>query len=113
MAFVRNEWYVVALRRELSEGLLARTVLGESVVLYRRSSGEAVALRNRCSHRGFPLSEGTLKDDVITCGYHGFRFGCDGVCLSVPGQPKVPARADVRRYPLVENGPFVWIWPGD
>ncbi len=113
MAFVRNEWYVVALRRELGDGLLARTVLGESVVLYRSASGDPVALRNRCSHGGFPLSEGTLKDDIITCGYHGFRFGCDGVCLSVPGQSKIPARADVRRYPLAENGPFVWIWPGD
>lgn len=110
--FVRNEWYVVALRRELDAGLLARTVLGESIVLYRRSTGEPVALRNRCTHRGYPLSEGTLKDDVITCGYHGFRFDCAGVCVSVPGQDKVPARADVRHYPLAENGPFVWIWPG-
>ena len=47
MAFVRNEWYVVALRRELGDGLLARTVLGESVVLYRSASGDPVALRNR------------------------------------------------------------------
>jgi nitrite reductase/ring-hydroxylating ferredoxin subunit len=113
MAFVQNEWYVVALKRELDEGLLARTVLGQSVVLFRRSDGQPVALRNRCPHKGFPLSEGMLKGDVLACGYHGFRFDTSGTCLSVPGQVAIPTRANVRSYPLVENGPFVWIWPGD
>ena len=113
MAFVKNEWYVVALRRELENGMLSRTILGQTVMLYRRSSGEPVALRDRCSHRGFPLSQGVLKDDVVTCGYHGFTFDGTGTCLSVPGQDKIPARADVRSYPVAENGPFIWIWPGD
>ena len=112
--FVRNTWYIAALRSELDGPMLARTILGTSVNLYRTSDGTPVALRNRCPHRGYPLSEGTLgPDDVITCGYHGFRFGPDGTCLSVPGQQAVPAHADVQTYPVVENGPFVWIWMGD
>jgi phenylpropionate dioxygenase-like ring-hydroxylating dioxygenase large terminal subunit len=114
MTFVRNEWYVVALKRELDDShLLARRVLGESVVLYRRSDGEPVALRNRCPHKGYPLSEGVLKGDVLACGYHGFRFDTSGTCLSVPGQDNIPNRAAVRAFPLAEYGPFVWIWPGD
>ena len=77
--FVRNTWYIAALRSELDGPMLARTILGTSVNLYRTSDGTPVALRNRCPHRGYPLSEGTLgPDDVITCGYHGFRFGPDG-----------------------------------
>lgn len=112
MTFIQNAWYVVALRREIEDRLFSRRVLGTSVVLYRDSVGKVVALRDRCSHRGYPLSEGTLKDDVITCGYHGFCFSASGECLRVPGQGTAPSRARVRSYPVVENGPFVWIWPG-
>lgn len=113
MSFIENAWYVVALRRELEANLLSRRVLGTSVVLYRDRTGGVVALRDRCTHRGYPLSEGTLKDDVITCGYHGFCFDRTGACVSVPAQDNAPRRATVRAYPVAENGPFVWIWPGD
>ncbi|MGI5157452.1 Rieske 2Fe-2S domain-containing protein [Microbispora sp. CA-102843] len=113
-SFVRNAWYIAALRSECGEQMLARSILGVSVMLFRTRSGRTVALRNRCSHRGYPLSEGTLgSDDVITCGYHGFRFDPEGTCLSVPGQSGIPGGSDVRSFPTAENGPFVWIWMGD
>ncbi|MEO3858179.1 aromatic ring-hydroxylating dioxygenase subunit alpha [Acrocarpospora sp. B8E8] len=112
--FVRNAWYIAALRSECGERMLARSVLGVSVTLFRTRSGRTVALRNRCSHRGYPLSEGSLgPDDVITCGYHGFRFDAAGTCLSVPGQSGIPGGSDLRSFPAAENGPFVWIWMGD
>jgi vanillate O-demethylase monooxygenase subunit len=113
VSYVENCWYVAALAEEVTHELRARRILGLSVVMFRRSDGSLVALRNRCSHRGYPLSEGLLKDDTIQCGYHGFTFDCSGTCLSVPGQDNVPAKAHVRAYPLVELGPFVWIWMGD
>jgi phenylpropionate dioxygenase-like ring-hydroxylating dioxygenase large terminal subunit len=112
--FVRNVWYIAALRSEVDGPMLGRTILGVSVVLYRTRAGKVVALRNRCPHRGYPLTEGKLgDDDVLACGYHGFRFAPDGTCLSVPGQDNIPGRSDVRSFPVTENGPFVWIWMGD
>jgi nitrite reductase/ring-hydroxylating ferredoxin subunit len=37
--------------------------------------GERVyALDNRCPRIGFPLSQGTTRDDVLTCHWHHTRF---------------------------------------
>jgi len=110
---IEDAWYVAALGSQLDRTLRSRRILGRSVLLYRDSSGQAVALSNRCSHRGFPLTEGVLDGDLISCGYHGFTFDTCGTCVSVPGQSAIPSRANVAAYPTREVGPFVWVWLGD
>ncbi|HEX3787997.1 MAG TPA: aromatic ring-hydroxylating dioxygenase subunit alpha [Pseudonocardiaceae bacterium] len=112
-AFVRNQWYVAAYGREVGRELLARTVLGEPLVLYRTESGEAVALADRCVHRRFPLSESRLDGDRVVCGYHGFTYDSSGACVAVPGQRRIPRTARVAGYPVVEQDSFVWVWIGD
>jgi phenylpropionate dioxygenase-like ring-hydroxylating dioxygenase large terminal subunit len=87
----RDCWYVVALSAEVDRTLLARRVLNEPVVLFRDEAGKPVALEDRCAHRWYPLSKGTLEGDTVICGYHGFRYGCDGNCLEVPSQPRFQA----------------------
>lgn len=104
-----NCWYVAALSDEVGEGLLARRLLDKHVVLYRRASGEVVALEDRCVHRAFPLSEGRLDGDRVVCGYHGFSYEPDGCLADVPSQENVPPGARVPAYPVVETAPFVWI----
>ena len=95
MTFVQNQWYVAAYAAELGRSLLARTILGEPMVLFRASSGRPVALADRCVHRHFPLSQSQLVDDTIVCGYHGFTYGTDGRCVAVPGQQRIPRTARV------------------
>ncbi|HWD96486.1 MAG TPA: aromatic ring-hydroxylating dioxygenase subunit alpha [Acidimicrobiales bacterium] len=109
---LRDHWYVAALSSEVSSRPLSRQILGEHVALYRTESGVAVALADRCPHRGYPLSLGTVVGETLVCGYHGFTFDCEGVCVEVPGQDRIPGRADARRYALVEQGPWIWIWTG-
>jgi vanillate O-demethylase monooxygenase subunit len=92
---------------------IGRTVCGEPIVLYRTTAGVPVAMDDRCPHRGFPLSAGSLCGDDIQCGYHGLRFTPAGNCSWAPGQDRVPARAHVTTRPLAEVGPWVWIWMGD
>lgn len=111
--FLKNSWYVAAWDREVTRDLLARTFLGEPVVLYRRRDGTPVALEDRCCHRHLPLSMGSLKEDLLQCGYHGLRFDASGKCVEIPGQDSVPPQARVRAYPLVERYHWVWIWMGD
>jgi phenylpropionate dioxygenase-like ring-hydroxylating dioxygenase large terminal subunit len=110
--FLRNSWYVAAWDRELSRIPLARTFLGEPVVLWRRQDGGAVALEDRCCHRQLPLSMGKLEGDRLRCGYHGLLFDATGKCVEIPGQDSVPPQARVRSYPLVERFGWVWIWMG-
>jgi vanillate O-demethylase monooxygenase subunit len=111
--FIFEAWYVAAWGEEITRTPLRRVLLDEPVVFYRRTDGTPVALTDRCCHRAYPLSRGTLAGDDIVCGYHGFAFDACGVCTLVPGHASVPKSARVRAYPLVESGPFVWIWMGD
>ncbi len=109
-----QHWWIAASGAEIGrERLLARRILDMSVLFYRRADGMVVALEDRCPHRGTPLSLGWLEGDHVVCGYHGLRFAEDGACVRIPTQEQIPRMACVRAYPVVENGPFVWIWTGD
>ena len=110
---VRNAWYVAALADEVTRQPLARRLLGVPVMLYRQLDGTPVALEDRCAHRSFPLSRGSIDGDTVVCGYHGARYGADGRCRQVPSQAQVPPGAVVRAFPLRQAGKLVWIWLGD
>jgi phenylpropionate dioxygenase-like ring-hydroxylating dioxygenase large terminal subunit len=114
-AFVRDQWYVAAYGREIGRELFTRTVCGESILFWRTVDGAVTAMSDRCVHRRFPLSEkpSHLVGDTVVCGYHGFTYGADGVCVAVPGQTRVPRTARLRGYPVVEQDSFVWVFIGD
>ena len=111
--FVRNAWYIAAWPEEIANGLAARTIMNEPIVLFRDADGKAAALEDRCCHRGAPLSHGWKTDDGLQCGYHGLTFDGSGRCVSIPGEDSVPAKARVRTYPIVEGQQTIWIWMGD
>ncbi len=110
---VRNGWYVAAFAHEVSTSPIARTFLGEPVALYRKSSGEAVAVGGRCPHRGYPLGKSFVENDQLVCGYHGIAFDSDGKCSRVPSQAMIPGAICIPTYPLVEHGEWLWIWMGE
>lgn len=108
-----NCWWVAGFSNEIGRELLGRWLLDIPVLLYRSEGGGAIALENRCPHRGAPLNLGCLKGDSVQCGYHGFLFAPDGTCTDVPSMKSPPASASVRSFPLIEQPPFVWIYLGD
>jgi len=113
-AWVKNAWYVAAWSHEIEPGRIhARTIIDQPLVLYRTSTGEVVALEDRCPHRFAPLSLGRLEGDELRCMYHGLKFAPDGTCVEIPGQKLIPAGACVRRYPLEIVGSWVWLWMGE
>ena len=105
-------WYVAGLAEEFGHTLKAKTLLERSVVFFRRTDGMLIALQNRCAHRSFPLSESKLIGDEIQCGYHGIRYNSEEEIVDVPCQTSCPS-VRLRKYPVVERGPLVWIWMGD
>jgi phenylpropionate dioxygenase-like ring-hydroxylating dioxygenase large terminal subunit len=114
MAFLMNTWYVAAWADELGDNMLPRQLLERNVVLYRRRDRTPVALDDRCPHRFAPLHMGRVVGDQIECAYHGLRFDCTGVCTLNPhGNGKIPSRAVVRAYPVIERYELLWIWMGD
>lgn len=112
--FLRNCWYVAGFREDVqADAVVARKVIGERLVLYRRDDGSLVALQDRCPHRHAPLSAGRKEGDALRCMYHGLKFGADGRCIEVPGQALIPAKACVRSFPVREAGCWIWVWMGD
>jgi vanillate O-demethylase monooxygenase subunit len=111
--YLRNEWYVAALSDELEGRPVARTLLGQPLVLFRTASGKAAVMDNRCPHRGAPLSTGEVVGESLVCGYHGFSFETTGRCNHIPGGAVIPAKACVRSYPVVDRWGWVFVWMGD
>ncbi len=111
--FLRNVWYVAGPIGELDEGVVSRRICDELIALYRKGDGSVVALEDRCPHRFVPLSMGRREGDDLRCGYHGLKFGPDGVCTERPGgADENPAPICVKAYPAVENYGYVWLWMG-
>ncbi|TGT63233.1 aromatic ring-hydroxylating dioxygenase subunit alpha, partial [bacterium M00.F.Ca.ET.159.01.1.1] len=111
--FLRNCWYVAAWDHEVADRLVPTRILGEDIVLYRRTDGVVAALEDACPHRKLPLSMGRIKGDTVECGYHGLTFDSTGTCTRVPGAEKIPHVACVRSYPIAERYGLLWIWMGE
>ena len=113
MDYVMNAWYVAGWSSEFVDDLRSITILEQNIVTFRSTSGQVVALEDRCPHRLLPLSKGKRLGDAIQCGYHGMTFDCSGQCVRIPGQEKIPPNAYVRAYPVQERNDIVWVWMGD
>lgn len=112
--FVRNSWYVACASEDLGSRPFERVILGQPIAFYRSGEGKAMAMFGICPHRFYPLAlHGKVTGDALVCNYHGFTYdGRTGACIRVPSQRSVP-NFQQRVYPVVERGPWVWIWPGD
>ena len=88
---LRGYWYPVATDLEVTAGPVQRTLLGERIVIYKDTKGNAIAAPDRCPHREAPLSAGTVDRGVLTCCYHGWQFGEGGRCVAIPSaEPNFP-----------------------
>src|ERR1044071_1240662 len=82
---LREVWYYAVPGRRLGHGrTLAKTILGEPLLLGRDRAGAVFALRDICAHRGMPLSRGRFDGTEIECCYHGWRFDTAGRCTAIP-----------------------------
>ncbi|UQA55992.1 aromatic ring-hydroxylating oxygenase subunit alpha [Polyangium aurulentum] len=114
---LKNFWYVVEDCANVGTSPKKVTVLGQDLVLFRKGSdGRVVALSNLCVHRMGSLARGTVDGDCVRCPYHGWTFGADGACTSIPANPPgtpIPKKARVDSYPVEERYGWVWVFLGD
>lgn len=86
--YERTLFHPVAEADDLGAEPLAVRLFGESLVLWRDSSGAVHAAADRCPHRGAALSAGRVHGDTLECPYHGWRFDGRGRCVSIPALPQ-------------------------
>ena len=110
-AAIAAGWHPVAVLAELRSRPLARTLLGEPLVVFRGENGPAV-FRDRCPHRGMPLSRGRVARGCIVCPYHGWAFGENGACREVPGSQALP-KTRAEQMPAYVAAGLIWSRIGD
>ncbi|MDZ4743198.1 MAG: non-heme iron oxygenase ferredoxin subunit [Verrucomicrobiota bacterium] len=77
-------------------------IKGEDVGLFN-IDGEFCAMENTCPHQGAPLTQGPVKDGVVMCPWHMWRFNVKtGKSLTAPG-------ADMKTYEIKIEGEDVLI----
>ncbi|ELY61342.1 Rieske (2Fe-2S) iron-sulfur domain-containing protein [Natronococcus amylolyticus DSM 10524] len=86
------------------QGRAQVSVDGTPLALFHHES-EVRAVDNRCPHMGFPLSEGTVDDGVLTCHWHHARF--ELAC----GDTFDPWADDVQTYPVEIRDGDVYVNP--
>ncbi len=82
----------------------------EDLVLWR-TGGKAIAWQDLCIHRGARLSLGSVKNDHLSCKYHGWTYDVEGKCDLIPAHPsqKPPERAVVATYLCREKYGLIWV----
>ena len=113
---LRRYWYPIARTPELSdEPVLAITLLGENLALYRTDSGNLGLVSQRCAHRGASLAYGIPEEDGLRCPYHGWKYSERGHCLEQPAEPPESTFKDrirIPAYPVQELGGLIWAYLG-
>ncbi len=108
-------WVPVALSGDLPDaGVMRALVEGAQpldLVVWRSRSGQVSAFDNRCPHRGMRLSFGFVRGERLSCIYHGWQYGEDGVCRHIPAHPDMtpPASICASRYPCQEHDGVIWL----
>jgi phenylpropionate dioxygenase-like ring-hydroxylating dioxygenase large terminal subunit len=111
--WLRNCWYQAAWLQELSQApFLVRTILNQTILLFRDASGSLCAILDRCPHRFAPLSAGEFRDGLVRCGYHGLTFDGRGHCVNNP-HGTITSAMRVPAFPVLERHQAAWIWMGE
>ena len=69
-----SEFVRVGQLTDFPSGSLKTVQVAGRDVLVVNVAGKLFAIGNTCTHRGGPLNEGTLDDNIVTCPWHGGQF---------------------------------------
>ncbi len=82
---------VVLHRNAIKNGELTEVIVAGTSIAVVKVNETVYALENDCPLSRCPLTEGALKEDIITCAYHGLEIKVtSGNCLTNPDF-KVPS----------------------
>ncbi len=98
MAFLR-----AAKKDEVPDGMIREFELDGKAVAVANVGGQLYAIDNTCLHRGGPLGQGELEDNVVTCPWHGWQY--DVATGKVTANPAV----GVKTYAVELRGDDIFV----
>ena len=80
-----SQWVRVSANGDCPVGELRGVMASGVPVVLANVDGTLYALKDRCTHEDYPLSDGELDGSDVVCIYHGARFdACSGARKSLP-----------------------------
>lgn len=109
---IPNGWFAVAWSKDLLPGEVKRLrYFDQELAIFRTRSGEPKLLDAYCAHLGAHLAEGgRVVGESIQCPFHGWRYDGSGACVEIPYCDKVPAKARVRGWEVIERNRMIFAW---
>jgi len=110
---IPNGWFAVAWSTDIRHGEVKRIrYFEEELVLFRTRTGKARVLSAYCPHLGAHLGEGgRVSGESVRCPFHAWEYdGETGRCSKIPYCDRIPAKARVRPWDVVERNGFIFVW---
>jgi 3-phenylpropionate/trans-cinnamate dioxygenase ferredoxin subunit len=99
-----TQWVRAAAESDCPVGELKGVVVEGVPIVLANVDGTFCALRDRCSHDDYPLSDGELDGSEVVCQYHGARFdACSGA------RKTLPAIRPVQSFPVEIRDGHVYV----
>ncbi|MFQ5503169.1 MAG: Rieske 2Fe-2S domain-containing protein [Planctomycetota bacterium] len=107
-----NGWFRVAFSDDIAPGELKRLeYFGKELVVFRCQGGTARVFDAYCPHMGAHLGfGGEVVGESIRCPFHHWEFDGEGKCNKIPYAERIPPRAVIGTYPVVEKNGVVFVW---
>lgn len=106
-----RETTIVARLDEIKPGQMYYVEIDGLPIALANVDGVIYAFGDSCRHEGGPLSSGVLRDEIVTCPWHGWAYNVrTGKALIPPVGLRIPT------YPVVvEDGQIAVVvdWPDE
>lgn len=109
---IPNGWFQVEWSHELKPGeSKPLKYFDQDLVLFRGEDGIAHLLDAYCPHLGAHLGHGgKVEGNDIVCPFHAWRFDGTGACSGIPYAKKIPKRARLKKWDIVERNGMIIAW---
>jgi nitrite reductase/ring-hydroxylating ferredoxin subunit/uncharacterized membrane protein len=104
-----QDWTDAGAESDVPTAGIGQLVADGVPLLVARRGGTIVAMLDRCTHRGGPLSDGEISGDCVVCPWHGSKFAlADGSVMGGPAtrpQPMLEVRTQEGRIEVRRSEP--------
>lgn len=92
--FAREEetlWQRIMPMDDMKDGETRQIIIAQKDIILTRIGDKVTIFANHCAHMGMALYGGKIKDQIITCPWHGFQYSLEsGECLTASEVQLIP-----------------------